>query len=90
VIRGRLCRKSNPNLEEERQTQIVKELMSARRAVKEAGKDEKRLRFARKAVHAAKVALVERGPVWWTDGAPRFQPVFRQEYAVCAMAFETG
>jgi len=25
---------------------------------------------ARSRVHAAKVALGERGPVWWTDGAP--------------------
>lgn len=27
------------------------------------------LREARAAVHAAKVALGERGPAWWTDGA---------------------
>jgi hypothetical protein len=28
--------------------------------------------MARKAVNAAKVALGERGPVWWTDGARDF------------------
>jgi len=39
LIRRRLWRKSNPNLQEERQTQIAKELMSARTAVKEAGGD---------------------------------------------------
>jgi len=33
---------------------------------------EERLRFARKAIHAAKVALGERDPVWWEDGAPDF------------------
>ena len=27
-------------------------------------------RAARAKVHAATVALGERGPVWWTDGAP--------------------
>lgn len=27
---------------------------------------------ARLVVHRAKVALGERGPVWWTDGAPDF------------------
>lgn len=27
---------------------------------------------ARKKVDAAKVALGERGPVWWDDGAPNF------------------
>lgn len=27
---------------------------------------------ARARVHAAKVALGERGPVWWSDGAPDY------------------
>jgi hypothetical protein len=31
-----------------------------------------RLRAARAAVQAAKVTLGERGPVWWTDGAPDY------------------
>ena len=43
--------------------------MSARRAVKDAP-DPEALRTARARVQAAKVALGERGPVWWTDGAP--------------------
>ena len=30
------------------------------------------MREARAAVDAAKVALGERGPVWWTDGAPDY------------------
>jgi hypothetical protein len=30
------------------------------------------LREARATVDAAKTALGERGPVWWTDGAPDF------------------
>ena len=44
--------------------------MDARRAVKEAKRGNGDLCAARKAADAAKVALGERGPVWWTDGAP--------------------
>ena len=45
--------------------------MQARRDVKSAlrTEDAAALRQARDAVQAAKVALGERGPVWWTDGA---------------------
>lgn len=34
--------------------------------------DAQRLVAARRAVDAAKLALGERGPVWWTDGAKDF------------------
>ena len=46
--------------------------MAARRAVGRALRagDDDTLRAARAAVHAAKVALGERGAPWWTDGAP--------------------
>jgi hypothetical protein len=70
VVRGRLWRKTNPGLPEETRTRLVAELMVARRAVKEAGDDDVRLRAVRKAIDAAKIALGERGPVWWHDGAP--------------------
>jgi hypothetical protein len=48
--------------------------MDARREVKAAGRarDPERLTAARCAVNAAKIALGERGPVWWTDGAKDF------------------
>jgi len=46
--------------------------MAARRAVRDAGGERDATRAARDRVHAAKVALGERGPVWWTDGAPDF------------------
>lgn len=59
---------------------LVRDLMHARRAVKqakasavEAGAEEdggRALSEARRAVDAAKVALGERGPPWWDDGAP--------------------
>ena len=72
VVRGRLWRRANPGLAAEKRDLLVSELMSARRAVKAAlksGKPEE-LALARKAVDVAKVGLGERGPVWWTDGAP--------------------
>jgi hypothetical protein len=72
VVRGRLWRRANPTLSNEKREALVLELMSARRAVKTAmasGKPEE-LALARKSVDAAKTALGERGPVWWTDGSP--------------------
>lgn len=72
IVRGRLWRKSNPNLPEDERQRLVNELMAARRAVKEAAGDKERLRAARRKVDDAKIALGERGPVWWSDGAPDF------------------
>lgn len=48
--------------------------MTARRAVKQAlqANDQTALKLARQHVHAAKVALGERGEVWWTDDAPDY------------------
>ncbi|MDP1026938.1 hypothetical protein Q5H91_06920 [Sphingomonas sp. KR1UV-12] len=66
VVRGRLWRRANPHLDAaERQAQ-VDALMAARRAVRTAA-DPEAMAAARAAVNAAKVALGERGPVWW-DG----------------------
>jgi hypothetical protein len=72
VVRGRLWRTSNPALPPERRQTLVDELMAARRAVREAlnSNASDALSAARTQVQAAKVALGERGPVWWTDGAP--------------------
>ncbi|WP_347304110.1 hypothetical protein V5740_05735 [Croceibacterium sp. TMG7-5b_MA50] len=46
--------------------------MAARSAVGRAMRagDTAALSTARRAVDAAKIALGERGPVWWDDGAP--------------------
>jgi hypothetical protein len=72
VVRGRLWRKSNPSLPEERRAELVRELMQARRAVRAAldQEDREALANARAAVEHAKVALGERGAVWWEDDAP--------------------
>jgi len=72
VVRGRLWRKSDPNLGDEKRDRLVHELMAARRAVKEAGTEEAAIQLARSLVDQAKVGLGERGPVWWTDGSPDF------------------
>ncbi len=74
VVRGRLWRAANPGLSPEVRKASVDRLMAARRAVGDAlqSGDEESLARARNAVDQAKVALGERGPVWWTDGAPDF------------------
>ncbi len=72
VVRGRLWRRTNPELTENERNALVAELMRGRSAkgkAMRAGNSEGRER-ARQAVDAAKVALGERGPVWWEDGAP--------------------
>lgn len=71
IVRGRLWRCSNPDLSEAQRQALVNELMDARRLVKaaKAADDGESLRKARAQVQAAKVALGERGTVWWRDGA---------------------
>jgi len=74
VVRGRLWRTSNPHLPPDQRETLVKRLMTARRQVGAAKKanDPEAERAARADVDAAKRSLGERGPVWWTDGAPDF------------------
>ncbi|RYE78862.1 MAG: hypothetical protein EOP19_20935 [Hyphomicrobiales bacterium] len=72
VVRGRLWRCSNPGLEPEHRQALVKDLMAARRAVRDARGDASAITAARQNVDAAKTALGERGQVWWTDGAPDY------------------
>ncbi len=72
VVRGRLWRCTDPGLDPAERNRLTHELMDARRAKKAAMKqgDKAAREIARAAVDAAKVALGERGPVWWTDGSP--------------------
>jgi hypothetical protein len=74
VVAGRLWRMSNPRLDEELRRSLVERLMAARRLVAVAKKasDVEAERSARAAVDETKRQLGERGPVWWTDGAPDF------------------
>lgn len=72
VVAGRLWRATRPDLDVATRGRLVRELMRARRAVRAAGDDASRMARARRAVHQAKVALGERGPPWWKDGAPSY------------------
>ncbi|HEX8561165.1 MAG TPA: hypothetical protein VF668_23935 [Pyrinomonadaceae bacterium] len=70
VIGGRRWRASNPSLPEDVRQRLVNELMDARRAVGRALREGDRdaEAGARRRVHAAKLALGERGPKWWEEG----------------------
>ncbi len=74
VVKGRLWRCTNPSLDEATRQRWVKQLMDARRQVKQAKKnnDAEALASARKNVNEAKIELGERGPVWWADGTPDY------------------
>jgi hypothetical protein len=74
VVRGRLWRVANPDLPQAQRELLVRALMDGRRAVKSAlaADDAEALAAARRAVDTAKIALGERGPVWWQDGAKDF------------------
>lgn len=72
VVRERLWRLSNPALSESERAKLVGDLMEARGAVAAARRssDADAEHAARAYVDRAKRGLGERGPVWWTDGAP--------------------
>ena len=74
VVRGRLWRMANPALPKAERVQLVADLMHARRAVAAAlrSKDADAEKLARQAVDEAKRGLGERGPPWWSDGAPDY------------------
>jgi hypothetical protein len=74
VVRGRLWRCSKPSLPAAEREQHVEALMRARSSVGRALRagDADAEREARRAVDAAKIALGERGPAWWSDGAPDY------------------
>ena len=83
VVKGRLWRATSPHLSATQKSQAVNDLMAARRAVAAAAGRADALREARRRVDRAKRALGERGPVWWTDGAPDYnrRTVQRSPYA---------
>ena len=60
VARGVLKRCTNPELDDSTRRKAVKSLMRARMSQDAS------------AILAAKIALGEAGPVWWTDGAADF------------------
>lgn len=72
VVRGRLWRAANPALAPGDREALTRRLMNARREVAAARRvgDDERLARARGEVDTSKLALGERGAVWWSDGAP--------------------
>ena len=70
VVRGRLWRCSDPALADDERAGLTRALMDARRAKR--GADAASREAARRRVDAAKIGLGERGPPWWTDGAPDY------------------
>ena len=91
MVSGRLWRSTNPALSEDIRHRLVAELMDARRAVKEAKRGHGDLDAARALVVSTKVALGERGPVWWEDGSPDFNRhlVKNTPYAEWALQLKT-
>ena len=72
VVRGRLWRLSDPALDPSVREGLVSELMAARRALRRPNGGPGDTTEARARVDAAKQALGERGPVWWSDGTPDY------------------
>ena len=70
VIDGRKWRATDPSIPEKLRTELVAELMAARRAVKTAAGEQAATRAARHRVQDAKVALGERGEPWWDPATP--------------------
>ncbi len=68
VIDGRRWRASDPEIPAERREELVRLLMAWRREVRRVRGTDDEAR-ARAGVHAAKVALGERGTPWWEQSA---------------------
>jgi len=74
VVKQRLWRQTRPGLSNSEKKELVSKLMKGRRDVQTATKNQdlEAVRDARRRVDEAKVALGERGPVWWDDGSPDY------------------
>lgn len=74
MVKQRLWRQTRPGLSNHEKKELVSKLMKARRDVQAATKEQdlEAVREARRRVDEAKVALGERGPVWWDDGSPDY------------------
>ena len=72
IVKERLWRCTNPELPPGEEAILKRELGRARAAVKNYKDNPQELKIARQQVNDAKIALGERGPVWWTDGQPDY------------------
>ena len=62
---------SNPSLCGAERAALTRQLMDARRRMRRDAPQDGRAQ-ARADVDVAKIALGERGPAWWSDGAPDY------------------
>lgn len=71
VVGGRRWRATDPEIPEDIATDLRRHLMAARRAVAASRRNEDAAAegLARSRVHAAKVALGERGTPWWEQSS---------------------
>lgn len=83
VVAGRRWRATDPAIPDQLASELVSELMAARRAVGAAGDGEAAEQAARGRVQDAKVALGERGQPWWEDPEP---DALRERLAATARA----
>lgn len=83
VVDGRRWRASDPAIPQGLRSELVHELMAARRAVKAGGSDPEAVAAARRRVQDAKVALGERGAPWWE---PATEAAVRSRAAAAARA----
>lgn len=70
IVDGRKWRATDPGIPDKLRTELVAELMAARRAVKTAAGEKTATQAARRRVQDAKVALGERGEPWWEPPSP--------------------
>lgn len=66
TVDGRKWRATNPNIPEQLRSELVAELMDARRRVHLDRADDAAVQRARRRVNDAKMALGERGDPWWS------------------------
>ena len=87
-VEGRRWRKADPAIPASLKSELVSELMSARRAVRTALDDDdpEAERAARRRVNDAKIALGERGRAWWL---PANQKALRIRLAAAVRALLT-
>jgi hypothetical protein len=69
VVDGRRWRATDPGIPDPLKTELVAELMAARRAVRDAQGEATAVAAARARVQDAKVALGERGEPWWESSS---------------------
>ena len=72
IVRGRLWRLANPLLSDRARRYWIKELMRARRQIRDSWGQQDVVQLARQRVSKAKHKLGERNPPWWAGNDPDY------------------